>query len=69
MIEHNEGNIVIVDTDDFMVCGYCGIEEVYMQDCDCSEEVITYLNFQERIVQETMGNKDEYDRILDGGRC
>ena len=28
MIEHEEGNIVIIDSDDMMVCGYCGIEEV-----------------------------------------
>ena len=27
MIEHSEGNIVMIDTDDMLVCGYCGIEE------------------------------------------
>jgi len=53
--------------DDMLVCGYCGIEEEYMEDCD--EEVITYFEFQERVAEETMGNKDEYHRILDGGRC
>ena len=40
-----------------------------MEDCDCSEEVITYSEFEEKISEETMGNKDEYHRILDGGRC
>ena len=69
MIEHEEGNIVIIDSDDMMVCGYCGIEEVYMEDCDCSEEVVTYFEFKESVAEETMGNKDEYDKILDGSRC
>jgi len=69
MIEHEEGNVVIIDSDDMMVCGYCGIEEVYMEDCDCSEEVVTYFEFKESVAEETMGNKDEYHRILDGGRC
>jgi hypothetical protein len=69
MIEHEEGNVVDMDTDDMLVCGYCGIEEYYMKDCDCSEEVITYSEFEEKISEETMGNKDEYHRILDGGRC
>ena len=57
------------DLDDMPVCGYCGIEEVYMKDCDCSEEVMTYFDFKEKMVEETMGNKDEYDLILDGSRC
>jgi len=69
MIDHKEGVIQMIDTDDMMVCGYCGIEEYYMKDCDCSEEVITYSEFEEKISEETMGNKDEYHRILDGGRC
>ena len=30
---------------------------------------ITYSEFEEKISEETMGNKDEYHRILDGGRC
>ncbi len=57
------------DPDDMPVCGYCGIEEFYMEDCDCSEEVMTYFDFKEKMVEETMGNKDEYDLILDGSRC
>ena len=40
-----------------------------MKDCDCSEEVVTYFEFKESVAEETMGNKDEYHRILDGGRC
>lgn len=59
----------IVDRDDIMVCGHCGIEEVYMEDCDCSEEVMTSFDFEEKVAEQTMGNKDEYHRILDGGRC
>jgi hypothetical protein len=69
MIEHEEGVIEMIDSDDMMVCGYCGIEEVYMEDCDCSEEVVTYFEFKESVAEETVGNKDEYHRILDGGRC
>lgn len=69
MIENEEGVIEMIDSDDMMVCGYCGIEEFYMEDCDCSEEVVTYSEFKEIVAEETMGNKDEYDRILDGGRC
>jgi hypothetical protein len=55
------------DLDNMLVCGYCGIEEVY--DCDCDEEIITYFEFQEKIAEETMGNKEEYHKILDGSRC
>ena len=69
MSEHKEGIIEMIDTDDMMVCGYCGIEEFSMKDCGCSEEVVTYSEFEEKISEETMGNKDEYHRILDGGRC
>lgn len=69
MINHEEGVIEMINSDDVMVCGYCGIEEFYMEDCDCSEEVVTYFEFKESVAEETMGNKDEYHRILDGGRC
>ncbi len=57
------------DPDDMLVCGYCGIEEYYMNDCDCSEEVMTAFDFEEKIAEETMGNKEEYHKILDGSRC
>ena len=49
MIDHKEGVIEMIDTDDMMVCGYCGIEEAYMEDCGCSEEVMTYSEFEEKI--------------------
>lgn len=36
----------------------------------CSEEVkpMTYFEWTEKIAEETMGNKEEYHRILDGSR-
>ena len=39
--------------------------------CDtCNEETkpLKYFEWTEKIAEETMGNKEEYHRILDGGR-
>ena len=40
--------------------------------CDsCNEETspMTYFDWQEKIAEECMGNKDKYDKIMDGGRA
>ena len=40
--------------------------------CDnCNEEIspMTYFDWQEKIAEECMGNKDKYDKIMDGGRA
>lgn len=36
----------------------------------CNDEVrpLTYFEWQEKIAEETMGNKEEYHKILDGSR-
>jgi len=37
---------------------------------NCNDEVrpLTYFEWTEKIAEETMGNKEEYHRILDGSR-
>tara|TARA_R100000951_G_scaffold913_2_gene2728 strand:+ start:1141 stop:1473 length:333 start_codon:yes stop_codon:yes gene_type:complete len=36
----------------------------------CNDEVapMTYFDWQEKIAEECMGNKDKYDKIMDGSR-
>ena len=38
---------------------------------NCSEETspMTYFDWQEKIAEECMGNKDKYDKIMDGSRA
>tara|TARA_R110002050_G_scaffold117039_1_gene233757 strand:+ start:66 stop:653 length:588 start_codon:yes stop_codon:yes gene_type:complete len=37
--------------------------------CEKESQIMTYFDWQEKIAEECMGNKDEYDKIMDGSRA
>ena len=45
-------------------------EPEYATECGCNEfeKPITEDEWQEKVAEATIGNKDEYHKILDGGR-
>jgi len=47
-----------------------GIDDPEYWCSTCNEEIkpMTYFKWKEKIAEETMGNKEEYHRILDGSR-
>jgi len=59
--------------DNILVCSYCGLEvsketSYWCDICDEEAKPMTYFKWTEKIAEETMGNKEEYHKILDGSR-
>tara|TARA_B100000965_G_scaffold53038_1_gene39565 strand:- start:4296 stop:4556 length:261 start_codon:yes stop_codon:yes gene_type:complete len=40
----------------------------WCESCEEETEPITYFEFKEKIIEECGGNKDKYDKIMDGSR-
>ncbi len=44
------------------------IDDYYCDTCQDETEPMTYFEFKEKIAEECGGNKDKYDKIMDGSR-
>lgn len=46
-----------------------GDDQFWCGTCENEARPMTYFEWQEKIAEECMGNKDEYDKIMDGSRA
>lgn len=44
------------------------VDDYYCDTCQDETKPMTYFDFKEKIAEECGGNKDKYDKIMDGSR-